>query len=193
MLRKAGVSGHAYPVGVHQPRLLVHPWPRSPLPRLQLLNANVKRRVRRCARGGKKYPRKFLWIPLRLSQSDTPPFFFLGKIFWIWEEGGWQTVSLSLSIFAFPLSLARSSNWFRWNLIWIAAFDSGHSCAARRSSRKRQWASKAPNLIKSGTRGAPLMKTPRINSRSWRAGTRPTCLRPFGTQTTNCYCFACVW
>lgn len=55
--------------------------------------------VRGGAEGGKKkYPRKFLWIPLRLSLTpDTPPFFFLGKIF-LDLGGGRLTNPLSLSL-----------------------------------------------------------------------------------------------
>lgn len=103
-------------------------------------------------------------IPLDSSASLSQPrhsSFFLGKLFWIWEEGDWQTLSLcSLSL---SLSLGVSPSWFRWNLIWIAAFGFGHSCTATVGKKKNQdWTLKAPNLIKSGARKAPLMKPSEI-------------------------------
>ena len=59
-----------------------------------------------------------LLSPLSLSLSlstDTPPF-FLGKIFWIWEEGDWQTLSLlSLSL---SLSLSRCLSQLVLGEIW---------------------------------------------------------------------------
>ena len=55
-----------------------------------------------------------LLSPLSLSLSlstDTPPF-FLGKIFWIWEEGDWQTLSLLSLSLSLSLSLGVSPSWF---------------------------------------------------------------------------------
>lgn len=110
MLRQAGVSGHAYPVGVHQPRLFVHPRPRSLLPRLQLSfgfclldwhwGGGFERKRR-------KYPVEFLRIPLRLSlslrlsfslSSGTPPFSLVSFSGFGRRERLRQTLSLSLSL-----------------------------------------------------------------------------------------------
>lgn len=160
MLRQAGVSGHAYPVGVHQPRLFVHPRPRSLLPRLQLSfgfclldwhwGGGFERKRR-------KYPVEFLRIPLRLSLSLSPSLllsqlrhssFFLGKLFWIWEEGETQTNPLSLTV-----SWCLSRSWFRWNLIWIAAFGSAATPVLRcNREEKEKKIKKVSYLIKSAAR-----------------------------------------
>lgn len=175
MLRQAGVSGHAYPVGVHQPRLLVHPRPRSLLPRLQLFNFNIKREENK-----RKYPRKFLCVSLR---SDTPPFSLVSFS----GFGRRETDKPSLGL---------SPSWFRWNLIWIAAFGFGHSCSATVGKKKRDWTLKAPNLIKSGARWAPFTKSsdrPESLTRQ-NAPSSQLAGEAFGHKvSSNCYCFAYVW
>lgn len=144
MLRQAGVSGHAYPVGVHQPRLLVHPWPRSLLPRLQLLNFNMKRAGRvREGRGGKKKGENILgnssgFLCVSLSPPDTPPFSLVRFSGFGRRETDKPSLSLSLSLSALALSLGVSPSWFRWNLIWIAAFGFGHSCTATVGKKEKK-------------------------------------------------------
>lgn len=166
MLRQAGVSGHAYPVGVHQPRLLVHPWPRS-------LAASpptfFKISISRGGGGGEREEKISSEIPLDSSASlslslspDTPPFSLVSFS----GFGRRETDTNPLSAFSL---FGLSPSWFRWNLIWIAAFGFGHSCTAtvgkeeEEGKKKQDWTLKAPNLIKSGARCAPSHKTLRCS------------------------------
>lgn len=124
--------------------------------------------ISRGGRGGKKKEEKISSeIPLDSSVSlsqPTPPFSLVSFS----GFGRRETDKPSLS-----LSLGLSPSWFRWNLIWIAALGFGHSCTATvgKGKKNQDWTLKAPNVIKSGARCAPLMKPP-IDSRAWCAKTR---------------------
>lgn len=69
---------------------------------------------------------------LCVSLTPDPPPFFLVKF------SGFGRREIDKPSFSFSLALSVSPSWFRWNLIWIAAFAFGHSCTATGKEKEEE-------------------------------------------------------